>query len=104
MTQVAKKTREDKDRLFENIRNAVPEFQHCFVFSVDNMRNNHLKTVRHELLDCRYVEILLPPTVSSSSSSSFFFSQDGKETKTYQKKKKKEVSNTQCHRARFALL
>lgn len=53
MTQVAKKTREDKDRLFENIRNAVPEFQHCFVFSVDNMRNNHLKTVRHELLDCR---------------------------------------------------
>jgi len=53
MTQVAKKTREQKDQLFENIRQAVPEYQHCFVFAVDNMRNNHLKDVRHELSDSR---------------------------------------------------
>lgn len=53
MTQVAKKTREQKDQLFENIRQAVPEYQHCFIFSVDNMRNNHLKDVRHELSDSR---------------------------------------------------
>ncbi|KAI9166663.1 Ribosome assembly factor mrt4 [Paramyrothecium foliicola] len=53
LTQVNKKTREQKDRLFQNIRDAVPEYQHCFVFSVDNMRNNYLKTVRHELSDSR---------------------------------------------------
>lgn len=54
MTQVNKKTREDKDKLFQNIRDAVPDFQHCFVFSVDNMRNSYLKEVRRELSDSRY--------------------------------------------------
>jgi mRNA turnover protein 4 len=58
MTQVNKKTREDKDKLFQNIRDADPEFQHCFVFSVDNMRNSHLKDVRRDLSDCRYVSTL----------------------------------------------
>ncbi|PNY23652.1 Ribosome assembly factor mrt4 [Tolypocladium capitatum] len=53
LTQVTKKTREQKDKLFQNIREAVPEYQHCFVLSVDNMRNNYLKDVRHELSDCR---------------------------------------------------
>lgn len=53
MTQVNKKTREDKDRLFQNIRDAIPEYQHCFVFRVDNMRNSYLKQVRHELSDSR---------------------------------------------------
>jgi mRNA turnover protein 4 len=54
MTQVTKKTRENKEKLFDNIREAIPNYQHCFVFSVDNMRNNYLKDVRHELNDCRY--------------------------------------------------
>lgn len=53
LTQVTKKTREQKDKLFQNIRDAVPEYQHCFVFSVDNMRNSYLKNVRHELNDSR---------------------------------------------------
>ncbi|KAM0341956.1 hypothetical protein ACHAPQ_000260 [Fusarium lateritium] len=53
LTQVEKKTRENKDKLFQNIRDTVPEYQNCFVFSVDNMRNNHLKNVRRELSDCR---------------------------------------------------
>ncbi|KAG6015764.1 mRNA turnover and ribosome assembly protein [Claviceps lovelessii] len=53
LTQVSKKTREQKDKLFQNIRDAIPEYQHCFVFSVDNMRNSALKDVRHELNDCR---------------------------------------------------
>lgn len=55
LTQVSKKTREQKDKLFANIRETVPEYQHCFVFAVDNMRNNYLKQVRHELTDCRFV-------------------------------------------------
>lgn len=53
LTQVTKKTKEQKEKLFQNIRDAVPEYQHCFVFSVDNMRNSYLKDVRHELSDCR---------------------------------------------------
>ncbi|KAK5989986.1 Ribosome assembly factor mrt4 [Cladobotryum mycophilum] len=53
LTQVAKKTREQKDQLFQNIRDQVPEYQHCFVFGVDNMRNNYLKDVRRELSDSR---------------------------------------------------
>ncbi|KDN66489.1 putative ribosomal protein L10 [Colletotrichum sublineola] len=53
LTQVNKKTREQKDKLFSNIRESVPEYQHCFVFGVNNMRNNYLKEVRHELNDCR---------------------------------------------------
>lgn len=53
MTQVSKRTREQKDQLFQNIRDAVPEYQHCFVLSVDNMRNNYLKDVRRELSDSR---------------------------------------------------
>ncbi|KAK1637240.1 ribosomal protein L10 [Colletotrichum phormii] len=53
LTQVNKKTREQKDKLFSNIRESVPQYQHCFVFGVNNMRNNYLKEVRHELKDCR---------------------------------------------------
>lgn len=53
LSQVNKKTREDKDKLFQNIRDTVPEFQTCLVFSVDNMRNSYLKDVRRELSDSR---------------------------------------------------
>ncbi|KAI6359906.1 hypothetical protein MCOR25_006896 [Pyricularia grisea] len=49
MTNVTKKTREQKEQLFTNIRECVPQYQHLFVFSVDNMRNNNLKDVRREL-------------------------------------------------------
>jgi mRNA turnover protein 4 len=54
LTQVSKKTRENKDKLFANIRECIPQYQYCFVFSVDNMRNNYLKDVRRELSDSRY--------------------------------------------------
>ncbi|KAI1099164.1 ribosomal protein L10 [Jackrogersella minutella] len=53
MTQVNKKTKEDKERLFENIRGCIPEYQYCFVFSVENMRNTYLKGVRQQLHDSR---------------------------------------------------
>lgn len=54
LTQVNKKTREEKDQLFQNIRDTVPKFAHCFVLGFDNMRNNHLKDVRREMSDSRY--------------------------------------------------
>ncbi|KAI1504224.1 ribosomal protein L10-domain-containing protein [Biscogniauxia marginata] len=53
LTQVTKKTREHKERLFESIRECATEYQHCFVFAVDNMRNTYLKNVRQELSDSR---------------------------------------------------
>ncbi|EJT74247.1 mRNA turnover protein 4 [Gaeumannomyces tritici R3-111a-1] len=53
LTSVTKKTREQKEQLFGNIRQCVPEYQHCFVFSVDNMRNNQLKDLRRDMADSR---------------------------------------------------
>lgn len=53
LTQVTKKGREQKDKLFANIRECIPQYQHCFVFSIDNMRNNYLKDVRRDLSDSR---------------------------------------------------
>ena len=53
LTQVAKKGREHKDKLFENVREAVGEYMHCFVFSVENSRNTHLQSVRQELSDSK---------------------------------------------------
>ncbi len=40
LTQVDKKTREQKEKLFEKIRECIPQYQHCFAFAVDNMRNS----------------------------------------------------------------
>ncbi|KAI1110743.1 ribosomal protein L10-domain-containing protein [Nemania sp. NC0429] len=50
---VTKKTREHKERLFETIRECLPQYQHCLVLTVDNMRNTYLKDVRQELSDSR---------------------------------------------------
>ncbi|KAI0875097.1 ribosomal protein L10-domain-containing protein [Hypoxylon argillaceum] len=52
-SSVTKKTREHKERLFENVRECIPKYQHCFVLTVDNMRNTYLKDVRQELSDSR---------------------------------------------------
>ncbi|OTB08064.1 hypothetical protein M426DRAFT_219023 [Hypoxylon sp. CI-4A] len=53
MTQVDKKTREHKERLFENVRECIPQYQYCFVFGINNMRNTYLKEFRQELSDSR---------------------------------------------------
>ncbi|KAI1318657.1 ribosomal protein L10-domain-containing protein [Xylariaceae sp. FL0255] len=50
---VTKKGRDHKERLFENVRECINEYQHCFVLSVENMRNTYLKEVRQELSDSR---------------------------------------------------
>lgn len=64
MTNVTKKTREHKERLFENVRDSLSTYQYCFVFSVDNMRNTHLKEVRQDLSDSRFVSPSLPPSLT----------------------------------------
>jgi hypothetical protein len=55
LTKVDKKGKELTIKLFANIRECLDQYQHCFVFSVDNMRNTYLKDVRNELSDSRCV-------------------------------------------------
>ena len=61
MTNVTKKNREHKERLFESVRDSLGAYQHCFVFAVDSMRNTHLKEVRQDLSDSRFVPSSPPP-------------------------------------------
>lgn len=53
LTQVQKKGREHKDKLFDNVREALGEYMYCFVFSVENTRNTHLQSLRQELSDSK---------------------------------------------------
>lgn len=53
-SQVQKKpSKEINAALFELVQEAVDTYQHIFVFSVDNMRNTYLKTVRQHFSDSR---------------------------------------------------
>ncbi|KAJ5152188.1 hypothetical protein N7492_010483 [Penicillium capsulatum] len=45
--------KEQTRRLYANIRECVEEYDHLFVFAVDNMRNTYLKDVRSEFADSR---------------------------------------------------
>ncbi|EDN05899.1 mRNA turnover protein [Histoplasma capsulatum] len=53
-SKVTKKShKEQTRRLFANIQTAVTQYDHLFLFSVDNMRNTYLKDVRSEFADSR---------------------------------------------------
>ncbi|CAI7582093.1 unnamed protein product [Penicillium pancosmium] len=45
--------KEQTRRLYANIRECVEEYDHLFLFAVDNMRNTYLKDVRAEFSDSR---------------------------------------------------
>lgn len=53
LTKVEKKGKENRQELFENIRQAADNNSHIFVLSVDNMRNTYLKDIRTEFADSR---------------------------------------------------
>jgi mRNA turnover protein 4 len=53
LTKVDKKGKELTLKLFSNVRECLDQYQYCFVFSVENMRNTYLKDVRNQLSDCR---------------------------------------------------
>ncbi|KAL3423387.1 ribosomal protein L10 [Phlyctema vagabunda] len=53
LTKVDKKGKELTLKLFSNVRECLDQYQYCFVFSVDNMRNTYLKDVRAEFSDSR---------------------------------------------------
>jgi mRNA turnover protein 4 len=57
LTKVDKKGKELTLKLFSNIRECLDQYQYCFVFSVENMRNTYLKDVRTEFSDSRSVFI-----------------------------------------------
>lgn len=57
-SKTAKKDhKEQTRRLYANIRECVEEYDHLFLFAVDNMRNTYLKDVRAEFADSRYVNL-----------------------------------------------
>jgi hypothetical protein len=59
LTQTDKKGKELSQKLFANVQEAADNFQHIFVFSVENMRNSYLKQVRADFADSRYAHIVL---------------------------------------------
>ncbi|KAI5280726.1 mRNA turnover and ribosome assembly protein [Ascosphaera aggregata] len=53
-SKVTKKAHKEQNRLiFKNVQEAVEEYAHLFVFTVDNMRNTYLKDVRQAFSDSR---------------------------------------------------
>ncbi|KAH9933205.1 uncharacterized protein BXZ73DRAFT_89842 [Epithele typhae] len=46
LTKVAKKGREHKNALLQEVQENADKWQYCWLFEVGNMRNSHLKTVR----------------------------------------------------------
>ncbi len=63
LTKVDKKGKELTLKLFSNVRECLDQFQFCFVFSVENMRNTYLKDVRSEFADSRFVPPLPSPPI-----------------------------------------
>ncbi|KAF2746160.1 mRNA turnover protein 4 [Sporormia fimetaria CBS 119925] len=53
LSKTDKKGKELSQKLFANVQEAADNFQHIFVFSVENMRNSYLKQVRTEFSDSR---------------------------------------------------
>ena len=58
LTKTDKKGKELSQKLFANVQEAADNFEHIFVFSVENMRNSYLKQVRAEFSDSRYACVL----------------------------------------------
>ncbi|KAF1847226.1 mRNA turnover protein-like protein 4 [Cucurbitaria berberidis CBS 394.84] len=54
LTKTDKKGKELSQKLFANVQEAADNFEHIFVFSVENMRNSYLKAVRAEFSDSRF--------------------------------------------------
>lgn len=56
LTKTSKKGSELKKSIVASLREAVDQYGAVFVFSFENMRTNHLKDVRMELRDSRFVK------------------------------------------------
>ena len=69
LSKTQKKGKELSEKLFAAVQEAAEKYQYCYVFAVDNMRNNHLKDVRTEFADSRYSR-LKPYFFSHSSTQS----------------------------------
>ena len=63
-SKTQKKGKELSLRLYANIQECITQYPYLYVFSVYNMRNQHLKDVRTQLSDSRLVSY---PTRSNPS-------------------------------------
>lgn len=55
LSKVQKHGKELSLKLFANVQEAADNHQYCFVFEVENMRNNYLKELRAQFPDSRCV-------------------------------------------------
>jgi len=58
LSKTEKKGKELSQKVFAAVREAADAHQYCFVFEVENMRNNYLKDIRTQFSDSRYVDVL----------------------------------------------
>lgn len=54
LTQTKKKGLGGKQQLVDDVRSCAEKYSNIFLFSVQNMRNNKLKSIRNEWKDSRY--------------------------------------------------
>jgi len=54
LTQTKKKGLQWKQNLVEDVRSCAEKYSHIYLFSVQNMRNNKLKSIRNEWKDSRF--------------------------------------------------
>lgn len=55
LTKTAAKGRPGKESLVNQLRDALDSYSNVFVYSVKNMRNQHLKQIKHDLADsCKF--------------------------------------------------
>lgn len=56
-SRTAKKSHKEQARkAYASVQAAAEQYDHLFIFSVDNMRNTYLKDVRAEFSDSRFVD------------------------------------------------
>lgn len=53
MTATKAKGGPAKEHLIEKVRDCVEQYKHLYIFTVENMRNNHLKQIRTDWVDSR---------------------------------------------------
>jgi len=53
LSQVTKKDKEHRQKIYEEVQQAASNYPYIFVFAVENMRNAYLKEVRSEFADSR---------------------------------------------------
>jgi len=74
LTKTEKKGKELNAKTYSQVQECLDQYTYVWVFSVENMRNTHLKEVRSEFSDSRFVLMAFFFSPSSSFPPLFAFS------------------------------